>query len=70
MLRLATWSRPGSCLTLQRCDLLVSTGSCTICCASQVIYGKAGDVAKECESLTFLGEVGPHNMILALHFAL
>ena len=25
--------------------------------ASQVIYGKAGDVAKECEALTFLGEV-------------
>ena len=23
-----------------------------------MIYGKAGDVAKECESLTFLGEVG------------
>ena len=28
-------------------------------CVSQVIYGKAGDVAKECESLTFLGEVEP-----------
>merc|ERR1719234_1480639 len=24
---------------------------------AKVIYGKAGDVAKECESLTFLGEV-------------
>ena len=31
--------------------------------ALQVIYGKAGDVAKECESLTFLGEVGQHQMI-------
>merc|ERR1712181_40567 len=25
------------------------------------IYGKAGDVAKECESLTFLGEVSLEN---------
>merc|ERR1719239_82286 len=24
---------------------------------AKVIYGKAGDIAKECESLTFLGEV-------------
>ena len=28
---------------------------------SQVIYGKSGDVAKECESLTFLGEVVQYN---------
>ena len=31
--------------------------------APQVIYGKAGDVAKECESLTFLGEVGQQILI-------
>merc|ERR1719300_1874282 len=28
---------------------------------AKVIYGKAGDVAKECESLTFLGEVSLEN---------
>jgi len=29
--------------------------------AEKVIYGKAGDVAKECEALTFLGEVSLEN---------
>merc|ERR1719341_1498920 len=28
---------------------------------AKVIYGKAGDVAKECEALTFLGEVSLEN---------
>merc|ERR1712083_557789 len=28
---------------------------------AKVIYGKAGDVARECESLTFLGEVSLEN---------
>merc|ERR1719177_52664 len=28
---------------------------------AKVIYGKAGDIAKECESLTFLGEVSLEN---------
>merc|ERR1712037_248541 len=28
---------------------------------AKVIYGKAGDVTKECESLTFLGEVSLEN---------
>merc|ERR1719300_965790 len=28
---------------------------------AKVIYGKSGDVAKECESLTFLGEVSLEN---------
>merc|ERR1719234_1540420 len=28
---------------------------------AKIIYGKAGDVAKECESLTFLGEVSLEN---------
>ena len=34
--------------------------------APQVIYGKAGDVAKECEALTFLGEVVKYPYILTL----
>ena len=34
-----------------------------------MIYGKAGDVAKECESLTFLGEVG-HQRLIDIQFCL
>ena len=31
---------------------------------AKVIYGKAGDVVKECESLTLLGEVKPCFLLL------
>merc|ERR1711990_1117638 len=33
---------------------------------AKVIYGKAGDVTKECESLTFLGEVSLEDSTLCL----
>ena len=36
----------------------------------QVIYGKAGDVAKECESLTLLGEVDPYFIFAFFAFLL
>ena len=38
--------------------------------APEVIYGKAGDVAKECESFIFLGEVGQQILSFALNVAL